>query len=290
MTRRFRWAAPLVETLSGRISLLAMLMCAVPQSAIAQAELQGRVLGDGSRRPLPNAMVYLPKLDLRALSDSLGRYRIEKIPAGEHLVVTRALGFRADSTLTAFEPNETIVTDIVLKVAVNELPTVAVKDASLPVSRGKMVDYDRRKALGIGHFLDRALFAKDENRRLTEIIAANSPGVRVYHGGNSKSWAATMRKTSSAKCAFCKTTRGEMLDDADIAAGAPLACYMDVYLDGAMIYDSSARKMPLFNLSSMTAGEVEAVEVYSSAAQVPSQYNKSSGGCGVILIWTRTGR
>jgi hypothetical protein len=81
-----------------------------------------------------------------------------------------------------------------------------------------------------------------------------------------------------------------MLDDFDIAAGAPLACYLDVYLDGALIYDSTARKAPLFNLNSITASEIEAIEVYSSAAQVPAQYNKTSGGCGVMLIWTRVGR
>ena len=263
---------------------------AVPRAAAAQAELQGRVFADGARQPLANALVYLPKLDLRAVSDSLGRYRIEKIPRGDHLVVTRALGFRSDSAMTGFDGNETIVNDVVLKVAVNELPTVDVKEASPPVTRGKMVDFDRRKALGIGHFLDRELFAKDGGRRLTEIIAANVPGVSVYRGTGSKAWLASSRKAGGAKCAFCKTTRSEMLDDFDIASGAPLACYLDVYLDGALIYNSSSRKTPLFNLEGMTGSEVEAIEVYSSAAQVPTQYNKTSGGCGVMLIWTRVGR
>jgi hypothetical protein len=165
-----------------------------------------------------------------------------------------------------------------------------VTEASRPITRGKLVDYDRRKAAGIGHFLDRELFAKDEGRRLTEIIAANVPGVSVYRGTGSKAWLATTRKSSSAKCAFCKTTRNEMLDDFDIASGAPLACYVDVYLDGAMIYNASARKTPLFNLNSMSASEIEAIEIYSSAAQTPAQYNKTSGGCGVMLIWTRVGR
>jgi len=70
----------------------------LPSAARAQAELQGRVLSDSGRRPLVNAEVALPRLGLQTLSDSLGRYRLLGIPAGEHLIVTRAVGFRADST------------------------------------------------------------------------------------------------------------------------------------------------------------------------------------------------
>ena len=285
-SRSSNLAAPF--TRATMILVVSILMSA--RLARAQGELQGRVFAEGGQRPLANALVFLPKLELRSLTDSLGRYRIEKIPTGEHLVVTRALGFRVDSTMTVFEANETIVNDVTLKVSVNELPSVAVTESSRPVTRGKLVDYERRKAAGIGHFLDRDLLAKDEGRRLTEIIAANVPGVSVHRGSGSKAWVASSRKSSSAKCAFCKTSRNEMLDDFDIAAGAPLACYVDVYLDGALIYDSSARKTPLFNLNSMAATEIEAIEVYSSAAQTPSQYNKTSGGCGVMLIWSRISR
>jgi carboxypeptidase-like protein len=288
MTRRYGYPAGPWTVRQTALSV-ATLTCVCAGVVAAQAELQGRVLADGTRRPLSNALVYLPKLDLRALSDSLGRYRVEKIPRGEHLVITRALGFHVDSAMTAFDGDETIVNDVVLKVALNELPTVAVKEAGPPATRGKMVDYDRRKALGIGHFLDRALFEKNDGRQVSEILASHSPGLTIYRGGQSTAWAATGRNKSSAKCSFCAVSKGEMLDGWDIALGAPLACYADVYLDGAAVYSSSARKAPLFNLNSITASEIEAIEVYSSAAQVPAQYNKTSGGCGVLLIWTRTG-
>jgi hypothetical protein len=81
-----------------------------------------------------------------------------------------------------------------------------------------------------------------------------------------------------------------MLDPFDVAAGAPLACYLDVYLDGAAVYSSSARGTALFNLNSIEANEIEAIEVYTGVAQIPTQYNKTSGGCGVMLIWTRDGK
>lgn len=269
---------------------LATSLVAIPCCLSAQAELQGRVITQDGRRPIVNAMVALPRLAIGTVTDSLGKYRLAKIPRGEQLVVTRAVGYRPDSTVTVFDGDETLINDVVLKVALNELPTVAVREASTPVVRGKMAAYEERKAVGIGTFIDRGVLEKDENRHLADILASHAPGVTVYRGSGSRSWAASGRTASTSKCAMCRTTRSEMLDAADIAAGAGLACYMDVYFDGAQVYTSSARQTPLFNLNSIEPNQIGAIEVYSSASRIPAQYNKTSGGCGVILIWTREGK
>jgi len=273
------------------VSWLTALMLVVPASRVAaQAELQGKVLADSGRRAVTNAEIAIQLLDLRATSDSLGRYRLQRIPRGTHAVITRAVGFRPDTAVTTFDGDETLITDVVLRPPITALPTVAVRETSKPIARGKMAAYEERKAAGVGHFIDRALLEKDGNRRLSEVLASNVPGVSIYRGASSKSWAASSRKAGSAKCAFCRVTRQEMLDAADIAAGAPLACYLDVYFDGAQVYNSSARTTPLFNLNSIEPNEIEAIEVYTGASQIPAQYNKTSGGCGVMLIWTRVGR
>ena len=54
---------------------------------LAQAELQGRVFADSTRRPVMNAEIAIPRLGLRTLSDSLGRYRLRELPRGEHVVI-----------------------------------------------------------------------------------------------------------------------------------------------------------------------------------------------------------
>jgi len=74
----------------------------------------------------------------------------------------------------------------------------------------------------------------------------------------------------------------------DQAAGAPEACYMDVYLDGVVVFQGG-KDVNLFDVNSLELSTIEAIEVYTSAAQVPAQYNKTSNGCGVLLIWTRIG-
>jgi hypothetical protein len=272
-----------------RVAATVMAATLLPSVGRAQAELQGQVFSETGRRPLVNADVSMPRLNLRASTDSLGRYRLQNIPRGEHLVITRAVGFRPDSAVTSFDGDEALVSDVVLRVAVNELPTVAVRESSRPIARGKMTEFEERKAVGVGHFIDRELLAKDENRRLGEILASHVPGLSVYRGSGSKAWAASSRTASTGKCAMCRVTRSEIMDPSDAAAGAPLACYLDVYLDGTAVYSSSSRGVTLFNLNALEANEIEAVEVYTGVSQIPAKYNKTSGGCGVMLIWTRVG-
>ena len=59
------------------------------------------------------------------------------------------LGVRPDSAPAAFDGDETVVSDIVLEPAVNELLTVTVRAAARPPRQGKMAAFDARKALGV---------------------------------------------------------------------------------------------------------------------------------------------
>jgi hypothetical protein len=64
---------------------------------------------------------------------------------------------------------------------------------------------------------------------------------------------------------------------------------LGVYVDGTAVYSSSSEQVPLFDVNGMQASEIAGVEVYTGLGQIPAQYNKTSGGCGVILIWLRDG-
>jgi hypothetical protein len=63
---------------------------------------------------------------------------------------------------------------------------------------------------------------------------------------------------------------------------------MDVYLDGSLVYQyGNTPPQPLFNMNDLAPSSIEGIEVYSSTSQVPAAYNRTSSGCGVVLIWTR---
>ena len=262
----------------------------VPRVASAQGELQGRVLADSGRRTLANAEVSIPKLGLNARSDSSGRYRLQQVPRGDHLVVTRAVGFKPDSVIAELNGDEALIRDLMLIPSVRSLDEVRVEAKSEPVFRGQLAAYEDRKARGIGHFLDRELFENDQ-RRLSDVLNARVPGLTIQRGNGARAWASSGRATSNAKCALCGIKKDSLLDKYDIATGAPLACYMDVYLDGAIVYSSAnAHQMPLFNLNRLSAQSIRAIEVYASTSQIPSQYVRTGAGCGVMLIWTTNAR
>ena len=259
----------------------------LPSTARAQAELQGRIFADSGRRRIADAEVAIPILGLRVLSDSSGRYRLERIPRGDHVVVTRAVGFRPDSAITEVDGNETIVRDVTLRPPVAMLDEVRVEGQSNPVGNLLLAGYEARKAAGIGHFFGREVFEKESQRRVSDVLSARVPGLTVLRGKGSRAWAATGRGGTPATCALCRVSTGDILDSYDVASGAPLACYVDVYLDGLSVYSAGGMKRPLFNLNTLNPQHIEAIEVYTSAAQIPTQFIRTGNDCGVMAIWTR---
>jgi len=262
-------------------------LVAMSAKASAQGEWQGRVLADTTRQPVAGARLLVSRLAVSAVTDSSGRFRITGLSPGTHLVITSALGYRPDSTTVDVIDGEVVVQDITVRRRVIELGEVRVAARADRYVSGKMVGFEERWAQGIGRFIDRDLLEKNATRRTSDILAANAPGVDVRRGTKGKAWAVSGRATSPGKCAMCRNRPQEVLDPTDIAAGAGVACYMDVWLDGVLVYDSSSRGAPLFDLNGIDPRQIEGVELYTSAAQIPTQFNRTSGGCGVVVIWTR---
>jgi TonB-dependent Receptor Plug Domain len=62
-------------------------------------------------------------------------------------------------------------------------------------------------------------------------------------------------------------------------------CLPTLYIDGIRVRSQDFGAVAIDDL--VHPNEVEGVEIYRSAAQVPLQYGGTGSGCGVILIWTR---
>lgn len=66
--------------------------------------------------------------------------------------------------------------------------------------------------------------------------------------------------------------------------GGSRACYSGVVLDGAWVYSGQSGE-PRFNINSIAAETVKAVEVYRSTAQIPVEFNRLGNYCGLVVIW-----
>jgi hypothetical protein len=254
------------------------------QAAFAQGDLEGRVLSS-DRAPIRSAEILFTQLGRATTSDSLGRFAVRDLPSRDHLVVIRAVGFKPDTLTVAIREQQIVVRDFILQRFVAALGEVRVTgEATSP----KLAGFDARRKQGIGHFIDRAMLEKMENRSTAGVLST-IPGLAVWHGTGVNAWAYSTRGISSNKCAFCKSSIFELLDKADIEHGARPACYMDVYVDGALVFQyGMTPPQSLFNINSIPPDQIAAIESYSSSAQIPAQYNRtSSTGCGVLIIWTR---
>jgi hypothetical protein len=268
------------------LAALVAAFTATPRSAFGQGEISGRVLAsDSARPPVQGAEASIARLNLTVLSDSSGRFRLKAVPPGEHRLVVRAIGFRSESSLVAIDVDEVVSWDVVLTRTTGTVLPERLVTAANESRPAKLAEFFEREKRGTGHFINRDQLAKAEGgQRQTGDLIVLVPGVVVRRGSN-KIWVATGRATSTG-CAFCTMSVTE-LNRADVAAGARPACFMDVYLDGAMVYDSRHPENGLFDVNTVPPDHIAGIEVYSSAAQVPAKYNRTGSGCGVLLIWTR---
>ena len=180
--------------------------------------------------------------------------------------------------------DEVVSWDVVLTRAVGTVLPERVVEAPEARPPAKMREFMERQRYGIGKFITREQLAKAEGgTRQTGDVIAMVPGVRVRRGNN-KIWVASGRAVSAGGCAFCRSTG---LHPIDVAAGARPACYMDVYLDGILVFDSRYPQNGLFDVNQLRPEAIEGIEVYTSAAQIPAKYNRRASGCGVLLIWIR---
>lgn len=67
----------------------------------------------------------------------------------------------------------------------------------------------------------------------------------------------------------------------------PPACYMQVIVNGIMLYNGSPGQR-LFDIDQLDTKDIVGFEFHTVATQ-PLQYNGTSGAtpCGTVIIWTK---
>ena len=246
------------------------------------ATLSGRVVHKTSQAGIPNAEVLLAPHSLRLVTDSAGYFQFDRVNPGTVSLLVRRLGFSPESASFEVRPADQLDLLIQLEQAAQQLDTVSIagREEDL-LLRGKLAGFYERKRFGIGRFIDGEILDKEQHRPLGSIIEPRTPGTKLIRSHlGSMAWLATTRRSGAM-------FQGSVIDEYDRNRGAdPRACYPDVYLDGAIVYSFGSRAS-LFDINGIPAGNVAAIEVYVGPSRIPTQYNKTSSVCGVVLIWTK---
>jgi len=241
--------------------------------ASAAAGISGVARGaDG--RPLAGATVRLDAL-AAVQTDAQGRFRLRSAAAGEHRVSLAhpAIGSRAVAVRLPGDAAELELragAGAALAASVQRVVQLAAIGARAQARRAGLDAqgfYDRQKT-GIGVFLTDERLQRVTGGQLSNVLRT-VPGVRVSVTGGPQ------RK------AFAMGSRGTT------GISIANACWMDVYLDGALVAGVDLGETGSMSLDDLPLAQAEAVEVYRGASEIPSAYRGSTSACGVILIWTR---
>jgi hypothetical protein len=248
---------------------LALCAAAVPRTAAAQETtvLRGVVSGPDGR---PMGGVYVALVgDARvaALTGAGGWYELQGVPVGPQQVVVQFLGFR--TVTVAFEAQSGVpsVRDVTLEMEALPLDPLDVRVT--PTAPPHLQGFYDRAQRGRGFYFTSADIERMQIRQTTDLLR-RVPGVQLYPmaGPFGTTYVVQMTRTQGAS-----GTRP--CPPLYFVNGMPFPVAADIGLDAFVRPE-----------------EIAAVEVYTGPARVPPQFasGPTSARCGVILVWTHSGR
>lgn len=228
------------------------------QSPVLAQSIHGKVTDEVSGRPVMNATVFLiddrRRVLIGTITDSSGQYSLRPPKAGRYTLRIDASGYTA-SLSSPFESaaGENLTVDLPINRAVAELAPVTVTAEAPPFAPGPIRDFYQRQRRGWGLFLTRDYIEERRPLDLTDLFR-NLPGITVVGRGG---------------------RRNDVL--------GRRGCSMRYYLDGFRYTSGES------GINEILVSDVEAVEIYRSAAETPADFQDPRSTCGVIVIWTRRG-
>ncbi len=253
-TARFNFVVP-----QGATGVLSVGEVVLARAPLGTATLNGAVLDVLTKRPVPGATVHLDGT-LADVADSAGSFQLADVPWGAHRMEVVHLGYRPTGVDLAVDPSDPPV-----DIAVALLP-LPVELAGMEISADaytivpRLRAFHARRERGYGHFVTREEIDRQDPVAVSELLR-RVPGLRVAPGHGSDPSRIEL------------VTKQSLLFPCE----GPL-----IFIDGVKLTEGQALD------DIISPRQIEAVEVYTRASQVPAEFNHPGAGCGVIVIWGRS--
>ncbi len=204
------------------------------------------VVRDNRRQPLTTAIVDVDGVEIGTGTDSQGRFVIPNVPTGSRSLLARAIGY--SPVIMSVDVTEDGGQDLQIDLQKTVfLPGVKVTErTAIPMLKA---DYDERKKLGFGTFIDTAQINPLHN---TRSIFQGRQGLMIE--GNPPQMTLYMYATTG----YCQPT---------------------VKIDGFTTDLQVLVDYPKSNIA--------AVEIYTKASLAPAKYAPIMSSCGLILVWSK---
>jgi hypothetical protein len=307
MTQKYRWqrrgipidcggrvptsSAGHRTSLRGRFWIV-LALAALSPAMQAQTRLRVLVSDATTSEAIGGARVSLRLARVGALTDSLGVAVLTSSRAGLDTVDVRFPGYATVALSTVLRAGETTELAVTLRRDAVTLPTVTVTEKETPREPG--LGFNRRQKMGLGHFITRAEIDRHAPTNSADILR-RVPGVRVQANRAGDHIVTMTRSTSRCRVHY-------YVDNMPM----PTEELLDAAIEQRITADASAngngaetrararskklnRDLPAFTIDQIPPEMIEAIEVYRGAAEIPVEYRRTGGSCGVVLIWTKTG-
>jgi Carboxypeptidase regulatory-like domain/TonB-dependent Receptor Plug Domain len=247
------------------LTLLVLLAAAPAHAQVVRGRVIDNASGEGVSAAAVEALAA-GRTGGRTRTAADGKFEVRLRAAGTFRLVANRNGYSPSTTREVpVAARETVYVELRVAAAPMQLDPLRVTARVAPPHRRslELAGFYERERKGFGRFIRREDFERRSNLTTTQILA-RVPGVIVLGSGPREDVAFTR---SSISGALLRSGAGYC---------APL-----LYMDGVRI----TRSQDMNEVSSPT--NLEAVELYQSAAEIPVEYVGASSACGVILLWTR---
>ena len=244
------------------ITAALLALCLFHTGASAQT-LQGVLLDRDADQPIPLALITLLRTDgdsvSSVLTDVEGRFQVVAPSGGDFLLAASALGYETTvaSTVFTIPDGASMSIQFRIRAIAIELGGLTVEARQSFIRQPKLVQngFVERAQRGFGRFITPHDIENGSALTTTDLLARTG---RI-------------------------TTRYAIGGDRLLMRGTRGYCTPIVWLDGFRISMSQG------SLESIVPIQVlEAAEVYRSANEAPVRYGGGMGGCGVIVLWTKS--
>jgi hypothetical protein len=253
-----------------------ILTCLLATASTASAQtISGTVISRSTQQPVAQVGVRLIAPNGAAISSAIteayGKFAIGLPASGTFHVVAERFAFKTHFSQPFTAAGTSITYNIELQDSVIALTPLTVP-AEVRSRRLESVGlYERAKAAQ-GAFILREEIEKRQAQRISQLLQGRA-GLRLQP---------VSRSPASG------ITRGDLVMRGGSQASLRGAyCFPRVYVDGVLARPETMSTPTLALDEIANPEEIEAIEVYRSASQVPSQYSGAGSSCGAVLIWTR---
>ncbi|HET7464832.1 MAG TPA: carboxypeptidase regulatory-like domain-containing protein, partial [Longimicrobium sp.] len=225
-------------------------------------------------------------------TDAQGRFRVRGVPRGEHEVtVTHAsVGTRAVRLAVPADAGDLELragSGQSLAASVQRVVQLAGIRANARRIALDISGFYERQRRGIGHFLTERELGRNPAGRVSNVLRT-VPGVRVVryvpddgsrmgHTDGSTPSALNVDEQYRIATSRMPTATFDTGDKERRSTASSSYCYMDVYLDGVQVQSSNPENGQ--DVDSLPLGQLEGVEVYTGASEIPPEYRNLFSAC-----------